>query len=62
MSDTADKCQKCEHYTPTALFELCEHAASKYKIGVKEDWHTVGHMRGPRGSCGINANLFKEKV
>lgn len=53
-----NKCLGCEHYFESVVFDLCGHPSSLYRVGDREDWHTIGHMRGPRGSCGQDTKLF----
>jgi hypothetical protein len=59
---TGPDCRDCEHYAVGMAFELCLHAASRYEIAGKEDWHTIGHQRGPRGTCGEGATHFQRAV
>jgi hypothetical protein len=51
----------CVHHEQTALFELCKHAASKYSVGGKEDFHTIGHM-STVGACRVDAVLLDRTV
>ena len=53
-------CQNCLYYEIAALFELCKHEASKYKIAEREDWHTIGHMTNLHGKCSPELSLFEE--
>ncbi len=54
------KCRvDCKFYRPTALFELCVAEESQYTADGKSDFHTVGHMRDPRGDCGPDAKLYR---
>lgn len=38
-------CEKCKHYEPTAVFELCTHKLSEYVVAERKDFHTIGHMK-----------------
>ena len=60
--DALKKCHRCAYYVETVLFNLCGHPTSEYKIGTKVDFHTIGHMRSYKGSCGEHAVLFKGSV
>lgn len=55
---TPIKCADCANYERTSLFELCRAKESQYKVAdLPAQFHTVGHMRGPRGACGEDARL-----
>jgi hypothetical protein len=51
-------CRSCKHRLETAVFELCTHPASRYKVAEREDWHTTSHMR--QRDCGEKATLFEK--
>lgn len=54
----APSCYSCAHYRAGAVFELCQNPQSVYKVGEKEDFHTVGHMR-ERGACRPEGALYE---
>lgn len=56
----AKSCAECKHCESGLVFELCLRDESKYSIAGKDDFHTIGHMRGPRGACGPDGNLYSK--
>ncbi len=50
-------CKQCKHYKDSAIFELCLHEKSKYKVDgdPREHYHTISHMR--LHTCGALAVL-----
>ncbi len=52
------KCRSCRHFKPTALFDLCMHAASRYLALGEIDYHTIGHMRSI-GACRADAMHYE---
>jgi hypothetical protein len=63
---STEKCSTCQHFRPTALFELCAHPTATYysavdgfEVSKKPQQHTVGHMR--RHECSVEARLYSRE-
>lgn len=56
-------CDGCIHVKPTALFTLCGHPDSDYRVGNEIQQHTIQHMRDENvGACGDEMLLRKVKT
>lgn len=57
VNNDTEKCKRCKFYLDDALFELCTHPSSEYKVGEdRPSHHTIAHMR--TWECGDMAANF----
>ena len=55
-------CVRCAFYSDVGLFQLCKHERSTYAVvgsPVASEFHTIQHMRGSDGQCGLERRLMK---
>ena len=54
-------CVRCAFYSDVGLFQLCKHERSTYAVNstAASEFHTIQHMRGSEGQCGLERRLMK---